>query len=349
MPRISIVMPAYNAEDTIQEAIASIQNQTFDDWELLVVDDGSQDDTALRVAEIASSDDRIILMQREHEGVSHARQAGMDEAQGEYLIFCDADDFLPKHALEIMIAFIGNADICVGDMARVWNAIIFKPKSTSPCFQIENPTIYDRTTFIQKLYCSWFGISNVPVNLCGKLFRTELLKKAYQLTPPVVRFYGEDLTITLNAMPLAEKICFIPNCVYCYRVGGGTAKYNPYMMEDWLALYRYKNSFSKRYPMPQNIQILMDVELCNMTIVYLQMLADSGKFSLDELRGKIVETLQISEVSAALSNPDIPHGKFANVELCRYHDSEKILEQIILTRKQNQVKKWIKNLVYKFA
>ena len=120
MPRISIVMPAYNAEDTIQEALRSIQNQTFDDWELIVVDDGSQDDTALRVAEIASSDERIILIQSEHVGIVLARQRGMEYVQGEYLMFCDADDWIEPKTLEDMIqeADSQQLDLCVTGFYR---------------------------------------------------------------------------------------------------------------------------------------------------------------------------------------------------------------------------------------
>ena len=115
MPSISVVMPAYNAESTILSSIKSIQDQTFEDWELIVVDDGSEDSTASAVRSVALLDDRVELVSSVHEGISHARQKGIDIAQGSYLMFCDADDWIEQSAFEEMYkeAQSNNLDMCV--------------------------------------------------------------------------------------------------------------------------------------------------------------------------------------------------------------------------------------------
>lgn len=89
-PRVSVIMPCYNAAATILGAIASVQAQTFDDWELIVVDDGSADDSAERVA--AVRDPRIVLARQRNGGSAAARNRGLREARGEFIAFLDSDD-----------------------------------------------------------------------------------------------------------------------------------------------------------------------------------------------------------------------------------------------------------------
>jgi hypothetical protein len=95
MPLVSIVMPTYNRADTIQRAIASIRAQSWSDWELIVVDDGSTDDTTSRLAGL---DSRIRLLRQENQGVTAARNTGLAAVKGELIAFLDSDDeWLPHH------------------------------------------------------------------------------------------------------------------------------------------------------------------------------------------------------------------------------------------------------------
>jgi glycosyltransferase involved in cell wall biosynthesis len=102
MPLISIIMPTYNRADTIQRAIRSVQVQTFEDWELIVIDDGSQDQTAEL---IAGMDPRMVLLRQENQGVTAARNAGLQRATGRYFAFLDSDDEWLPHHLELSLAF----------------------------------------------------------------------------------------------------------------------------------------------------------------------------------------------------------------------------------------------------
>jgi len=99
MAKISIIMPARNAVDTITESIASIQEQHETDWELIVIDDGSEDTTAETVAALASDDIRIRLISGAGKGVSASRNLGLETVQGQYVCFLDADDLMDKESL----------------------------------------------------------------------------------------------------------------------------------------------------------------------------------------------------------------------------------------------------------
>ena len=102
MSLVSVIVPTYNRKETILAAIASVQRQTFTDWELIVVDDGSTDDTADL---IEGSDPRLVLIRQKNQGVNAARNAAMLCARGQYIAFLDSDDEWLPHHLELNVSF----------------------------------------------------------------------------------------------------------------------------------------------------------------------------------------------------------------------------------------------------
>ncbi len=104
-PTISVIVPVYNAAATIEDTIASISSQTLEDFELILVDDGSSDDSLLKMLRLAGSDPRIKLVAQRNAGVSAARNRGAAIAQGELLAFCDSDDLWHPEKLSVHLAF----------------------------------------------------------------------------------------------------------------------------------------------------------------------------------------------------------------------------------------------------
>lgn len=114
MPLVSVVMPAYNSEAYIESAIRSVQKQTVEDWELLVLEDGSKDSTPEIVAKLAAEDPRIRLLPNEQNmGPARTRNRGMDLCTGQYIAFLDSDDIWYPDKLEKQLALAEqyNADI----------------------------------------------------------------------------------------------------------------------------------------------------------------------------------------------------------------------------------------------
>lgn len=105
---VSVVMPAYNAEATIASAMASVCDQTYEDWELILVDDGSTDRTAELAGSAAASDKRIRLIRQRNQGVAAARNAAIEAATGRYLAFLDADDLWLPTKLERQVGFMSR-------------------------------------------------------------------------------------------------------------------------------------------------------------------------------------------------------------------------------------------------
>jgi glycosyltransferase involved in cell wall biosynthesis len=103
MPMVSVIMPTFNRADTIQRSIRSVQAQTFTDWELIVVDDGSTDNT---VALIEGCDPRLKILRQENQGAVGARNAGLRASAGSYIAFLDSDDEWLPHHLELCVSFL---------------------------------------------------------------------------------------------------------------------------------------------------------------------------------------------------------------------------------------------------
>lgn len=120
--RISIIMPVYNGVSWIGECIESIRQQTDTNWELLVLDDHSTDGTTELVLKLAEEDSRILPILRQKNGVSAARNEGLEKAQGEFVTFVDADDKLDPQMLSVLRAMLGQteSDLAVCDYYR-WN------------------------------------------------------------------------------------------------------------------------------------------------------------------------------------------------------------------------------------
>lgn len=120
-PEISIIVPIYNVEDYLERAIKSVINQSFPDWELILVDDGSPDRCGEICDYYAEKDDRIRVIHQKNGGVSAARNAGIDMAEGAYLFCLDPDDYLPPEALETLLGIMreNGADLVVGGHNRV--------------------------------------------------------------------------------------------------------------------------------------------------------------------------------------------------------------------------------------
>ncbi len=120
---ISIIMPIYKAEDYLNNSITSILNQTLENFELILVDDGSPDNSGKICDELALNDNRIKVIHKENGGASTARNAGLDIAQGEFIAFVDSDDWIEPNMFETLfnLAKEHNADISQCNYIKVEN------------------------------------------------------------------------------------------------------------------------------------------------------------------------------------------------------------------------------------
>jgi glycosyltransferase involved in cell wall biosynthesis len=204
---ISIIITVYNVEKYIRRCIESIQSQTIKDIEIIVVDDGTPDNSMTIVEEIANSDNRIKIIRHEKNmGLMWARKTGYMAANGEYITFCDSDDYLPENALELLYneAISSSADIVSGNLTYV--------KSNQKEKQLYSTLKYgnDKISAFKSLLRG-----ELLHNLCSKLFKTSILKNyTYKTYEHFTN--GEDGCLFYQIVDNIDKIVQINAPVYFY-------------------------------------------------------------------------------------------------------------------------------------
>jgi len=216
MPAVSIIVPVYNAENYLHKCIASILNQNFSDFELILVNDGSKDNGGNICDEYARSDNRIKVIHKENGGVSSARNRGLDEACGKYIMFCDSDDYVKKEFCSPLLELSGNEEDCLvfGGITELWDN---KSKDNlCPKFP-EGETI----TLTNSEFCdlfvdlnlhNQFTLMNMPYN---KLFSRSVIEK-HSLRFDTDINYNEDFIFNLLYLSKVSAVKIYNKSIYNY-------------------------------------------------------------------------------------------------------------------------------------
>lgn len=205
---VSVIIAAYNIEHYIDRCIASVVAQTYDDLEIIVVDDGSTDGTAAIAQRHAETDGRVHLITQANGGLSAARNTGINASHGEWLMMVDGDDCLPPDAIDTLIALAvrTGAQIACGDFSRQWPV-------TQPRYE-RTGTLSADEALIGILYQR----SIVSASVCGKLYRRDLFDKV-QFTEGILY---EDLDIIPRLISHSNSVAETNRCVYFYRPTPGS-------------------------------------------------------------------------------------------------------------------------------
>lgn len=167
---ISVIVPVYKAEKYLHRCVDSILAQSYTDFELLLIDDGSPDNSGTICDEYAAKDSRVHVFHSENGGVSSARNLGLDNAKGEYVTFCDADDYVTIDWLSAYHGAIsGNVDLAIQGIYYITNNGEVEEKKLSPCCGSE---LKERQSLIVNLFVQ--GVYGYPV---VKLFRRQLIEE----------------------------------------------------------------------------------------------------------------------------------------------------------------------------
>lgn len=228
---VSVIMPAYNAERYIGKCIKSVLAQTYKDFELIIVNDGSTDGTLHICQKFAEKDERIVLHNKKNGGEDMARYDGLQLARYEYVTLIDDDDFLPPNALKTLYnaAIANNVDMVMGNnKVTMFGGLVSVERKYS---DEQTNRLMEHDEIMQNFYIGFFGKSVVNVALWAKLYRTSIIRKVFQPTGYRV---GGDLVINMRIFPLLQSLYIVPDIVYHYRRGSGvTARFMPYWMEEY--------------------------------------------------------------------------------------------------------------------
>lgn len=210
MSLVSVIVPVYNVEKYIIKCLESIKSQTLDDFECLIIDDGSKDSSIKLAEEYIKDDKRFVIHHKENGGLSDARNFGINIAKGEYISFIDSDDYLDERLLELSyeMAKKHNSDICTFDMYYVWQD---GSKSVSLGGKLECSSYKENNDLL--------FINNSANN---KIYRNSFMKdKRF-----IKGMWYEDLATIPVLIAKANNISYVNEPLYYYVQREGSISHN---------------------------------------------------------------------------------------------------------------------------
>lgn len=247
MKKVSIIIPLFNNADKIRKCLNSLVRQTYEEIEVIVVDDGSVDNSYQIAESYAGKDQRIRVISKKNEGAERARSMGRAHATGNYLMFVDSDDWLPKNAVKKLVDALekNKADISFGSYIKVLgNSAHIRSRIKSEIYQHR---IITGREVIEDFLQNMQGEAGLPDMLWAKLYKRELFDEELE---EVGVFFKDDTCLNLQIMPKAKKIVSIPDCVYYYRVGpfgGQTRNYHGTIFAQGIAQADFKAKYYRKY------------------------------------------------------------------------------------------------------
>lgn len=319
MPRISIIMPVYNAEKTIIRAVKSVINQTFKDYELIIINDGSTDDTAEIVKSIIKSNTKVNFKTIKNSGVSVARNIGIMEATGEYITFLDSDDYYEKNALEVISSYLKD-DI---ELLIYGHKVVDKDGKVIKESSLNNQFFIDAKDFrgcvlelikTERLNAPW-----------NKVYKRELIIKNSIHFPEDINI-AEDLMFNLDYIKSIKNVRIINQLLINYVVvknQGLVSNFRENRLEirlrvnkQFIYLFKYWNLYDSKISSELNAILIKDV-----FAYFMDFFKIKCPFDEKQKLNKIKETLNIIEVNDAIYYQD------------QNNLSLKVLRLILKTRK----------------
>lgn len=296
--KISIVIPVYNAEQYLSQSVDSARAQTYENLEILLIDDGSIDDSPKICDEYAEQDERVVVIHTPNQGPSKARNAGIKKATGEYLMFLDADDYISPETVESLLYPMEN---CKVDLA-ICGYERFKGTQTIMKRQLGKYSIslVQSRQELAHLYLerntNLFGVA-----VWGKLYRKSLLD-AHGIYFPEDVNYEEDCCFNLQYFRVIEKAAFVKRIYYHYRLQEESLS-KGYKSDAWFQLiagYKKREAFIKELDIENGLKRLKVVFT---HVIYSSCLkiknSDLSKKEKLVCYREIIDTPEVQEIAQA--------------------------------------------------
>lgn len=293
-PLVSVIVPAYNAEKSIDGCINSIRDQIYENIEIIVVNDGSTDGTEEKLMKIAKKDVRVKIVNQANAGVSSARNRGIDESNGEYLAFVDSDDVVSKHYIEFMMEDLltSNSDLSICEMIASSN------KNKHFDYIYKKGKNYNKHDFILNLE---HFLSEMLVNsMCCKIYKASIIKnKDLKLLKDLDM--GEDLWFNLDYINCIDNISIFNSVLYIYN-----------NQDSYLTPKFRKNLFDLRSKSIRHLKKFLDennVNAMNISDQYIKLffaevmsnLNSNSNMNFVDRRNRILELLSKDEIIDSLT------------------------------------------------
>lgn len=212
MKKISIIIPVYNTSLYLKRCLDSVKKQSYKNIQIIVVNDGSTDESQsiLQNYKKANMELDLILLQKDNEGLSSARNYGMDFVKGEYVFFLDSDDYLLQDAIENLMEKSQCNDIIIGNFTYLYADGNEKNIDFSECKDLNGSILSDR-----QFYDLFYG-SRYAISACNKLYDYEFIRKSNVEFQKNSEIYAEDLLFNLKQFSRLPRVAIVHKSTYVY-------------------------------------------------------------------------------------------------------------------------------------
>ena len=244
---ISVIVPIYNVEEYLHQCIRSICTQTYTNLEIILVDDGSKDNSREICDSYAEMDNRIVVIHKKNGGLVSARQAGVEIATGDYITYVDGDDWIEATMYEDMMSHSDDEDIIIEGFYYDRDGKLSDGYNRIPNGKYTGEKI--KTDILPKmLYSGVFYYPGIYPIVWNKLFKREIIKDIQLDVNPNISM-GEDVAVTYFCIQNAESIRLLSSKHYHYRINpkAMTKKYDPRYFEKIYNLINYMDGKIESY------------------------------------------------------------------------------------------------------
>ena len=225
--KVSVIIPIYNTEKYLCRCIDSVLNQTFDDYEILLIDDGSTDDSASICYEYAQRHNKIKAIYSNHLGVASARNLGLKLAKGKYIMFCDSDDYAEPNWIQTLYETLDKNP--ESSVLCAYSSLNIQKKSENKVTLTDVKT----TTHIDISEYYYIYINNLSAFLWNKIYRHDVIKQNHIVFRTNL-LEGEDLLFNIDYLKHIKDFVFIPESLYHWvdnNVYTLSRVFNPYYFD----------------------------------------------------------------------------------------------------------------------
>lgn len=237
---VSVIVPVYNVESYLATCVNSLLKQTYKNLEIILVDDGSKDNSGKICELLKAKDSRIEVIHKRNEGLGLSRNAGLERAKGKYVTFVDSDDYLKPKAIEKLVeaATRNCADICIGGFTRVDNKgnELFLEKYTQ---QVICNKSRSKNVFARMLGSLPESHESLKMSVWNCLYSLELIKRYHLQFASERKLISEDIIWHSDYFKYVNTSVIIDSELYCYRENGNslTKSYNSKRFKLSMDLY----------------------------------------------------------------------------------------------------------------
>lgn len=303
---VSVIMPAYNTQDTIKRSIDSVLLQSYDNYELIIVVDGATDSTYDICKEMQIKNNKIKLFYKENGGALWARNMGVSKAKGDYLLFLDADDTIEKDAIEKLVDIALKSD---SDLIRYRYKKIPENYVQDEYFKNEDIVTINKEDFKTKVYP--FFLKGYMLNtLCTDFVKRKFFKVSDENNKRLS--YAEDLKVNLDIFTNVNKVTFVSYPLYNYITRNNSTTRTKSItrlmnnLKDCIKVYMSFYDYLKIWGMndKENVEYVSTRILSEIASLLLRI--DNAKENEDEnfssLRNEILEILNNEEIKFVIDN-----------------------------------------------